>query len=89
LHWTAGSEEGDEPLEQLFDYDQYFPTSLPIRRHHPLDVDADTTADAAPTRQGVPQDLMLQEVWCCCDVQLAGMEFALLSGTMSVVSGSA
>eukprot|EP00775_Hariotina_reticulata_P010942 gene10942-11096_t len=58
---SEGSEEGDEPLEQLFDYDQYFPTSLPVSRHHPLDLDADTTADTAPMRHGVPKDLMLQE----------------------------
>jgi hypothetical protein len=55
-------EDGGQDLASLFDYEQYFPTTLPLPLHHPLDEEADPAADAALMRHGLPDELALRQV---------------------------
>lgn len=65
-HHTDGSDgsdsEGAQELSSLFDYEQYFPTTLPLPLHHPCDEEADAYGDAAVMRHGLPEELALREV---------------------------
>jgi hypothetical protein len=58
----SGSDEYDQDLATLFDYEQYYPTTLPLPLHHPCDEEADADSDRAIMRQGLPQELALKEV---------------------------
>jgi len=63
-----GSDDGsdvDQDLASLFDYEQCFPTTLPLSLHHPCDDEADAAADAAVMRRGLPEELALKEVRGC------------------------
>lgn len=58
----SGSDGGQQDIASLFDYELYFPTTLPVSLHHPCDKEADAAADAAVMRRGLPVELALKEV---------------------------
>lgn len=81
-----------QDLSALLDFEQYFPSTLPLSMHHPLDEEADRQADAEIMRRGLPEELALKPVrnTCtaaaacarCCSYKLAGITPGYLHTTV-------
>lgn len=60
------SDEDEDAAANTFNFNQYFPNTLPLSLHHPEDDAADPDSDALLMRQGVPEDLALRQVMRLC-----------------------
>lgn len=58
----ADAAEDEEVAGPLFDFSQYYPTTLPLSMHHPEDDAADLQVEQQAMRQGVPEDLVQRQV---------------------------